>query len=559
MDAATSSAVEIDILKPQQLARAIDVEVETNILEPVSHQYTSRNGGSTRFVLPAKAVLDAPNAALTFEIVNGEATGEGTDRRLAFPLMTGATAMIRRITCRTGGQIISQVNEVDLYNTVKNIFKSNAYKRNVLDVRHGSSNSQKVKILQNQSGAAAVTGYTLGSGLVGYHQISNDDIDQQNTWGNNILTVAAPAVTNAGVEVSHLFQKNKLLRDFDNRGLGPEVTIRLGDIMPFFESNQLPLLAMAQTEIVIEWKAGPTAAAQYDAINQAPVIVNNAALAGATVGLNIGFAAPPTLQVDYIHYPEDEQIKLMNTVQGPGIRLNFSEVVTTYGVNPEKAAGDGTSAITSNHIIGMAGKEVKKIYIAKNYDKLSAQGVVEKNNTQTGCQTHINQYLWDNKSIQTPGEIYNFIVNNERIYGIDIANPSQAYNQLKQCEDIAHVLPAQFDTMDFNADVLSLLNNTGEAGTVDNAAATSGFSQRILGGSMNVIGLNLDKYNEMGNAIGNGERIGSAPIEFRFTCNKTRDAGTTANENSAAVNLTFFIEHRRSLIINKMGADVSDA
>tara|TARA_R110000868_G_scaffold126534_1_gene333706 strand:- start:513 stop:2192 length:1680 start_codon:yes stop_codon:yes gene_type:complete len=559
MDAATSSAVEIDILKPQQLARAIDVEVETNILEPVSHQYTSRNGGSTRFVLPAKAVLDAPNAALTFEIVNGEATGEGTDRRLAFPLMTGATAMIRRITCRTGGQIISQVNEVDLYNTVKNIFKSNAYKRNVLDVRHGSSNSQKVKILQNQSGAAAVAGYTLGSGLVGYHQISNDDIDQQNTWGNNILTVAAPAVTNAGVNVSHLFQKNKLLRDFDNRGLGPEVTIRLGDIMPFFESNQLPLLAMAQTEIVIEWKAGPTAAAQYDAINQAPVIVNNAALAGATVGLNIGFAAPPTLQVDYIHYPEDEQIKLMNTVQGPGIRLNFSEVVTTYGVNPEKAAGDGTSAITSNHIIGMAGKEVKKIYIAKNYDKLSAQGVVEKNNTQTGCQTHINQYLWDNKSIQTPGEIYNFIVNNERIYGIDIANPSQAYNQLKQCEDIAHVLPAQFDTMDFNADVLSLLNNTGEAGTVDNAAATSGFSQRILGGSMNVIGLNLDKYNEMGNAIGNGERIGSAPIEFRFTCNKTRDAGTTANENSAAVNLTFFIEHRRSLIINKMGADVSDA
>ena len=76
--------------------------------------------------------------------------------------------------------------------------------------------------------------------------------------------------------------------------------------------------------------------------------------------------------------------------------------------------------------------------------------------------------------------------------------------------------------------------------------------------SISTIGLNLDKYNEMGNAVGNGERIGSAPIEVRFTCNKTRDAGTPANENSAAVNLTFFIEHRRSLIINKMGATVSD-
>ena len=137
MDTSAIYAEEIDILKPQQLERAIDVEVETNILEPVSHQYTSRNGGQTRFVLPAKAVLDAPNAALTFEIVNGEAAGEGVDRRLAFPLMTGGTAMIRRMTVRTGGQIISQVNEVDLYNTVKNVFKSNAYKRNVLDVQIG--------------------------------------------------------------------------------------------------------------------------------------------------------------------------------------------------------------------------------------------------------------------------------------------------------------------------------------------------------------------------------------------------------------------------------------
>ena len=558
MDTTTSYVEDIDILTPSTLARAVDVEVETNILEPVSHQYTSRNGGSTRFVLPAKAVLDAPNAAITFEIVNGEATGEGTDRRLAFPLMSGATACIRRITCRTGGQIISQVNEVDLYNTVKNVFKSNAYKRNILDVRHGSSNSQKLKILQNQSGSTAIANYVLGSGLVGYHQISNDDIDQQNTWGNNILSTAGATVDNTGVNVSHLFQKNKLLRNFDNRGKGPEVTIRLGDIMPFFESNQLPLLAMAQTEIIIEWNSGPTATARYDSINKSPVIVNNTALAGATAGLNIGFASPPTLQVDYIHYPQEEQQKIMDAVQGAGLRLNFSEVVTTYGVNPEKSAGDGTSSITSNHLLGMAGKEVKKIFVAKNYDKLSTQGQVERNNTQTGCQTHVNKYLWDMKSIQTPKEIYNFVVNNERMYGIDIANPSQAYNQLKQCEEMAHVLPAQFDTMDFDQNVLSILNNTQEAGTVDNAGAASGFTQRILGGSMNVIGLNLDKYNEMGNSVGNGVRIGSAPIEFRFTCDKTRDAGTPANENSAAVNLTFFIEHRRSLIINKMGAMVSD-
>jgi hypothetical protein len=112
--------------------------------------------------------------------------------------------------------------------------------------------------------------------------------------------------------------------------------------------------------------------------------------------------------------------------------------------------------------------------------------------------------------------------------------------------------------MNFNADILNLLNNSPDNGTPDNTNAAAGVSQRILGSSMNVIGLNLDKYNEMGNAIGNGERIGSAPIEFRYSCSKTRDAGTPANENSAAVNLTFFIEHRRSLVIDKMGVNVSD-
>ena len=556
---ATNSIDEIpDILKPIPLARAVDVEVETNILEPVSHQYTSRDGGRTRWVLPSKAVLNAPNAAMVFEIVNGEGPGEGTDRRLAFPLMSGGVAMIQRMTVRSGSNILSQIDLAGQYNTVKNIFKSQAYKSDVLDVRHHSQNNIKTKILANQSGSTALAGATLGQGLVGYHQISNNDIDIQNTWGNQIISDA---------DVQHLFMKNKLLRNYDNRGKGPECVIRLGDIMNFFEANNLPLLAMAQVEIECEWKAGPSSTTQYQNIIDSPVIVNNANLAGATAGLNIGFASPPVLQLDYIHYPEEEMQKIMAQVDR-GLALNFTEVVTTHGVNPELGAvANGTYPVSSNHILGMAGKEVKKIYIQKNLDKKSAQGAVEKDYTQGGCQTHRNQYLWDFKSVQCPSEIYNFIVNNERIYGIDIANPSQAYNQLQQCEQVAHVLPAQHDTMNFNADVLSILNNTKDAGTVDNAANDSAFTQRMLGGSMNVIGLNLDKYNALDMAggryktatPGNGERIGSAPIEVRYTCSKTRDAGTPTNENRSAVNLTFFIEYRRALIINNMGVSVSDA
>ena len=557
MDASSPQEQIPDILRPVTMAQARDVEVETNILEPVSHQYNSRDGGRTRWVLPSKGILNAPNTAIVFEVVNGEVAGAGVDRRLMFPLSSGGHALVERLTIRSGSNILSQINKAGLYNTIKTQFYSQSYRRNILDVRHHGSNSIKTKILSNNSGSTAVTGYDLGQGLVGYHQISNDDIDIQNTWGNQITSDA---------DIGHLPMKNKLLRNFDNRGTGPQVVLRLADLVNFFEANQLPLAFMAQVEIECEWARGPAAADQLQNLINAPVVPHKIDLAGATTGLNIGFAEPPVLHLDYLHYAEEEMMKIKAQVDR-GMVMNFTEVVQTSGVNPELGAGaDGESVVVSNHIIGMAGKEVKKIYVVKNYDKKSTVGVAEKDNTQAGCQTHRNQYLQDFKSIQLPKEKYNFVINNERIYGIDIANPSQAFNQIAQCEKPLQILPASYDTHNFNADVCSLLNNTKDAGVVDNASADSAATQRIFGGCMNVIGLNLDKYNALDlqdgryktATPGNGERIGSAPIEFRYECTKTRDAGTPANENKAAVNLDFFIEFRRSMVINNMGVMVMD-
>ncbi len=112
-------------------------------------------------------------------------------------------------------------------------------------------------------------------------------------------------------------------------------------------------------------------------------------------------------------------------------------------------------------------------------------------------------------------------------------------------------MAGEFDTMNYNANVLSVLSNTAGDGLVNNAAANAGFTQRYLGGSCNVIGLMLDKYQEMGNTPGNGVRIGSAPIEFKYECEKD-------DNNRENLNITFFLEHRRSLNITKMGVNVSD-
>jgi len=540
-----------DVLTPSRKERAVNVHVETNILEPVSHQYTSTGGGVTRFVLPAKGVLNAPAAALCFEMVNGEAAGDGTDSRLSYHPTVGGVAMLKRITVRCGGSILSRVDECALYNMIKGTFKSQQYRENVLDVRHASSNGLYTKILPKPAGSAAQVGFTLGEGLVGYHQLTNPDLDQSNCYGDFITDQA---------NVKHGKARNKLLRTFNQRGQGPEIAIRLADIIPFFERNQLPLLGMAQVEIECEWAKGPDAATQYADINTMPVVVDNptAGGIGATTGHNIGFAAPPFLSLDYLHYDDSEQAKIIQGIQQGQYTFNFTEVVVTKGINPEYTGGAATSGpVESNHILGMMGKEVKNIYVVKNWDVNSVQGNAEKNNQYAGCFTHRNDQLWDLKSANVHKELYNWIINNERMYDKDVNLGAMQQHYLSACETNWQCLPGQMDTLDFNQDVVSVLGNTQDAGTVDNTNGASGITQRYLGGNAHVIGLNLDKYNEMGNARGNGTRISSAPIQFRYEVEKA-NTGVAASERRAAINLTFFIEHRRSLIINSLGVSVSD-
>ena len=70
----------------------------------------------------------------------------------------------------------------------------------------------------------------------------------------------------------------------------------------------------------------------------------------------------------------------------------------------------------------------------------------------------------------------------------------------------------------------------------------------------------------MGLMPGVGTRIGSAPIEFNYQCIKINDNGAAAAgtdtaasfQNLADIDLGFYIEYRRSLVLRPLGATVSD-
>ena len=545
-----------DVLMNQPLSRQVDVNIESTILEPVSHQFTSATGGRSVFELPAKGVLDSPNAAIIVELQSLEGNGN-----VAYNMTAGGMGLVQRITARCGGLIISQVENAGTYGWIKTNYMSQGVKEGIMDARHLSSSNIELSVA---NGKIATT-----SRQTSYHQIYNPEADQLCTLGG---TYGTPRTNN-----QHTLQISKRLSNV--AGQSPQVVLRLADFFEIFQENKLPLLAMAVVQIEIEWAAcgdpnlgaGLTldtpiisSAVPNTAANIGPVLANRGTVSMST----------PTMLLDYIHYDDVERQKIFDAINsGGGMSLNFSEVLLTRGVNPAQfsnAEAIGGVALQrqsqSNHILGMSMKEVKKIYVVKNYDLRSPRGTAERNADINQTKNHRNILTNQYKSQQMLGESYNFFINNARVYDNDVSNAMVQHDYLSQCKDNWNVPNIYYDTANYNANKMDITVNASYVDGVRNQDIDQGATHRYMPGTHHVIGLNLDKRNNMGSAPGNGTRIGSSPIEFNYSrlciipgARVGADANGTTDGQSAEVNLDFYIVYRRSLIITPTGVITSDA
>ena len=544
-----------DILMNQPLSRQVDVELETTILEPVSHNFTSATGGRTTFNLPAKGVLDAPNAAIVFELTSTEGLGVS-----AYNITAGGLGCIERITARCGGLIISQVENAGTYGWIKTNFATQGVREGVLDARHMSSSNLDVNVAGAKIATSSVTQE--------FHQIYNPEIDQVSGFGK---------AYNSFNNNAHQIQISKSLSNV--AGQTPQVVIRLADVFEIFAENKLPLLAMAQTQIEIDWAACGDPALGNGATLDSPIIqaaipgavVNVAAAQGTRGVVNMN---TPTMLLDYIHYDDQERQKIYDAVNsGGGMRLDFSEVLLTKGVNPavfSNAEAIGGAALSrqsqSNHILGMSMKEVKKIYVLKNFDLRSPRGTAERDADFNQVKNHRNILTNQYKSQQMPGESYNWFINNARVYDKDVDNVMVQHDYLSQCKDNFSVPNIYYDTANYNANKMKIALDCSWPIGVRNQTIDQGRTHRYLPGSHHIIGINLDKRNNLGSVPGNGTRIGSSPIEFNYSrlgiipgARQGADANGTIDGQSAEVNLDFYIIYRRSLIIRPLGVSTSDA
>ena len=489
----------VDTLTTATLDRAVNATIETNILNPVTHNYDYTTGGQTTFRFPSSGVLDAPNCSLVFNPTNA-------DNKACFPLSSGGQSLIDRITCRVGGVILSQVLNVGEYSTMKNQHNALGYQASVLDMRHVASNRYQEFIRTDVDAEKANCA-----------AIYNTEVDQPSSWHEY-----RPALTN-------VVQETKCLTD--DKKTTAEVVLRLSDLFPFFKDNKLPLLAMAQVELQIEWLPANSIA---NNVNSAVISKDQTDLTNGVINIA---ADQVRMNVDYIHYDDEEKAKIMNAVQ-QGLRLRFTEVIVTKGINPETAAGNEA---TSTHIIGMAGKEVQSIYVKKLFDVASATGQAEE--AQLG---HNNAFLNQFRSQNIRNEKYNWIINNFRVYSQDVANYAEQHQYTGMIMNGAfQPPPCAFDTMNYNDNFKNIL-------LAEDTAAGACNTQKAILGTQHYIGLNLKKFAEMGAAFQNGTRIGTSPIEFVYTRKSVTD-------NTAQVDLTFFIEYSRTLEITPLGVNVMDS
>ena len=526
----------------------MDVDTETALIEPTSHRYDSSTGGRTTYLIPPKGVADMANSALVWELVSDEADGV-----VAYTFHAGGLGAIQRCTLRSGGQIISQVDQVGLYGLIKKQFQDHDYKVGVLDARHKSSSQIEQKIAPAKIATAAATD--------AFHQLYNPECDQVDTFGKCYA---------GGNGNDHTVQVSKCLSNVAGRGC--ECVVRMNEIFPIFNSRtNLPVFAMAQLELEVEWApAGRSAANGGTAANQTNSCLIQAAIpntAGARARLTTcTMAANPVLMMDFIHYPEEQMNQIQAQIEGSGIVIPFVEMVATRGVNPESdtsvAAGFDTYAkVESNHILGMAGKEVEAIYVQKDYDTNTSNGLAEIDGNYNQVYTHRNILTNQYKSQQIPGEEYNFVINNMRIYNQDVSNVALAHHQLSMCEPRGYQVPdALYSTAGYDVNKCKeLLDSEFQGGAETVQSINLGRSKPYLSGTANVVGLNLKKYNVLAPTVGNGQRIGSSPIELRYSRVAIGVNGAAANSLRGAVNLNIYLEFKRTMLITPTGVTVSDA
>ena len=503
------------------------LEIHSEILEPLAH---SQN--ISRWEIPHKNVLDS-DSQLIYKVywpnqVGGVADHSEDDTMTALPFQEcGLYSLINRARLYVNGVIISELNEVGKFLSLKKNFQPHEVKVEKHDLFAGSNNN-----LRNLGGQVA------------------------------------PAIA-------------KIKRTPGDRSIGKEglfieqeASIRLGDLFGILEGAQLDTNSIhGKIMIEIDWNA--------KGIKDNVSYIGSALTAGLVDrGVEV---KEPRLILDFLTFNDEVVSALKNTIfgDGPGVNMPFKEVALV-----RKVVNSGGVATERNedHFIGMTGRAVQKIWVAK----------VNERNALTAINN--NNLKGPNRSDLYIGQRWNCKINDLMIFDRDVQNRAEEFNYVEQGGERQYTCcPASFERRDNTvlagvgaANDLIVADVAGAHIVADGAMARFpvgydfgpyGDARIISGGDINLgtgtgsdqtitvaeklMGRNnylcvpCGKYGSS-DSPANAIRVGSTPIIFNLQYNATQNGATDTHCTQRPGTLYFFVEYLKMMNLKNGEISVVD-
>lgn len=522
------------------------LEIHSEILEPLSHSQVI-----SRFEIPHKNILDSDSVLVWNVFWDGYSQDPTGAQGLAFPLLdAGLYDTILRARLFVNGKIISELNEVGKYLTLKGNFKSHEVKVEKEDMYSYADH----RFRYNKTAA----GQTAGQLELGRPFI-------QRTPGSRELGPRIPDTANG----------------LDYR---VEASLKLHQLFAILKDAQLDTNNIeGKIMIEIDWnqRANSNVTALGDSVTYMGAIGGNLDRKGITV-------ETPRLILDFLTYNAEVQAQIKNTIygDGPGVNMPFREVALVRKTLNANAAG---AAVSVDINMGMTGRAVQKIWVSKVMDIPAS---IDKPVLLGQCRSDLLE-----------GQKWNIRVNDLMIYDRDVENRAEEYNYLQQAGEKKVTLPpasyemcrngvgdrANYNVVDnvwaenytmmyFNGVEANKAGSgnragcptgpiryIGEYGGGDypyrgasvvrqgNAVSLTGQSNEMMG-HRNYLGINLARYKNGAESPLNAMRIGSTPILFTLERTGANDANVTAQSGT----VYFWVEYLKMMNLKNGQITVMD-
>jgi len=520
-------------LLPQTLLNATSnehqtLEIHSEILEPLSHSQRI-----TRWEIPHKNILDS-DSVLIWKVYWDSQLDFKTDTNMVClpPLDAGLYTTIKRARLFVNGKVISELNEVGKYLTLKNNFTPHEVKTEVNDFFSYANHE-----LQNNGGLCDFKVARV-----------------QRTPGDKELGSQVGAVGNR-FEV--------------------ECSLKLHQLFAILKDAQLDTNNI-EGKIMIE--------VDWDEKNQNTATDNMLYCGGAIAnGKKAVKVEDPRLILDFLTYNAEAQAQIKASIwgDGGGINMPFREVALV-----RKTINAGASAGVSQDLsMGMTGRAVQKIWVAKvmdnNGNDVNTLNCDNRSDLLSGQKwnVRVNDLMIYDRDVDNRAEEFNYLqqtgekqytcapgVFESRKNGVAegqhrVANDNQWVDttNLVYANATATNTQGKGNTDNCPAGDLTggrvgqgVRNNTGLVKVGAPVQGANIVAQTL--GRQNYLGINLAKYSNGAESPLNAMRVGSTPIVFNLGYDQNNDANTTARGGV----IYFWVEYLKMMNLSKGQISVMD-